>query len=564
MERFKVLVATFLFAFCSFQFTLDSSARNCRINGTKIGDGINTCGVIKNKLTGKGIPGVPVTDGFTFTVTDKHGVYQMAANNNCRTIYYSLPAEYAVSFDAETHLPLFYSVEPFDSTKLNRFDFELSPRESAENDFTYVAMGDPQSARMSDAERFVNETLPDLQKTLIDNQSSGKYDNAYVFIMGDVVYDTPLMWDPMKTAMSGFRDSHGFVPIFNGIGNHDHDAGASSQYGAVTNYISHFGPTDYSLNIGKVHIVTMESVICKSSNGDSWAYDSGFTDEQLEWLKEDLSYVADKEDKMIILNTHIPFREGAKRGGGLINKNKHYADILRLLTEFHEAHIFAGHRHFTQNWVHADYVCKGGTPIYEHLLGGACGAFWTCNSNLDGSPNSYSIYEVEGNSIVNWVSKAVGGDKDFQLRVYDGNQVYTGSKGYEFSWYGGCVAGPSVVKAKGYEPLKGCFVVELWNDDDTYWSVELLQDGRKVADLQRVPVGKCSNACMSSYFYNELNKSGWEWSIYENGHYWYYRPESEMPAAEQNWEIRATQRIPSSGIVNVYKSNVMQTDYKGL
>lgn len=312
-----------------------------------------------------------------------------------------------------------------------------------------------------------------------------------------------------------------------------------------------------------MHIVTLESVICKSTTGKTWSYNGGFTATQLKWLKEDLSHVDNKESKLIILNLHIPFREGKVSGGGLINKDKYYDEVLRLLTEFHEAHIMSGHRHFPQNWVHSDYVCRGGMPIYEHIHAAACGCFWNCHSNLDGSPNAYSIYEVKGNSIVNWVEKAVGHDMDFQMRVYDGNQVYAGTKGYEYTWYNGGIGGTSNIKAKGYSALKGCFVAELWNDDDVNWRVEFYQNGSKVADLKRVPNGQCSNACSSSYFFNELNKNAGDYAISENCHYWYYKPESGYPSAEQNWEIRATQTIPSSGLKNVYSVTSLKKDYEG-
>lgn len=533
------------------------------INGTELAEGINACGLIKDSSTGQGIPGVPVTDGYSYTVTDKNGVYQMVANRYCRNIYYSLPAGYKVTLDSETHLPAFYSTITFDHKKLNRNDFELTPDDSMSDEFTYVAIGDPQVTNISHVNRYINETLADLKSTLKASQASGKYKNVIACTMGDIVHDTPNMWTAMKSAMSGLEDSNGYFPIFQSIGNHDHDAKERTQYAAVANYISHFGPTDYSLNVGNVHIVTLESVICKSTTGKTWSYNGGFTATQLKWLKEDLSHVDNKESKLIILNLHIPFREGKVSGGGLINKDKYYDDVLRLLTEFHEAHIMSGHRHFPQNWVHSDYVCRGGMPIYEHIHAAACGCFWNCHSNLDGSPNAYSIYEVKGNCIVNWFEKAVGHDIDFQMRVYDGNQVYAGTKGYEYTWYNGGIGGTSNIKAKGYSALKGCFVAELWNDDDVNWRVEFYQNGSKVADLKRVPNGQCSNACSSSYFFNELNKNAGDYAISENCHYWYYKPESGYPSAEQNWEIRATQTIPSSGLKNVYSVTSLKKDYEG-
>ena len=68
-----------------------------QINGTTIADGMNACGLVSDAATGKGIAGVPVTDGYTYVVTDANGVYQMAANRYTRNIYISVPSEYKLA-----------------------------------------------------------------------------------------------------------------------------------------------------------------------------------------------------------------------------------------------------------------------------------------------------------------------------------------------------------------------------------------------------------------------------------------------------------------------------------
>ena len=45
-------------------------------------------GQISDATTGKGIAGVPVTDGYTFTTTDADGNYRLVANRYCRNVYY--------------------------------------------------------------------------------------------------------------------------------------------------------------------------------------------------------------------------------------------------------------------------------------------------------------------------------------------------------------------------------------------------------------------------------------------------------------------------------------------
>ena len=63
------------------------------INGTSIESTNTLVGLITDSKTGKGIAGVPVTDGYSFTTTDANGVYQFKANRYCRNVYYTLPSE---------------------------------------------------------------------------------------------------------------------------------------------------------------------------------------------------------------------------------------------------------------------------------------------------------------------------------------------------------------------------------------------------------------------------------------------------------------------------------------
>lgn len=539
------------------------------VNGTVIKPKNTLYGLITNAKTGEGIPDVPVTDGYTFTTTDANGVYQFIGNTQCRIVYYSLPAGYKVTLDKTTKLPLFYSTSKIVMKGLtqNRNDFKLEPLGKVETNFTYVAVGDPQCKYDSDVSRFKNETIPDMKSYLSTSQNQGKYPNIYIMSMGDIIFDWTSQWEPMRDVMANFALNDGtYVPFFNMVGNHDHDASTSTQYASVQNYINLFGPTDYSFDRGNVHFVVMDNTQVTTSNGTTWKYEGGFTDEQLTWLKGDLALVKDKESKMIFFCTHIPFRGGGSSGAS-VSKTRHYAEVLSLLTDFHEAHIMVGHTHYPQNWIHNDYVTKGGTPVYEHVHGAACGAWWCCNMNVNGQPNGYSIYEVTGNTVKNWVAKGTGLDDSYQMRVYDGNQTYGGKKGtptgtYTYTWYSGGTGSTKNITAKGDNNLKGAFVAAIWNDDEENWKVELYQNGSKVGDFQRVP-SRIPDICVVSYYFNKKGKNTTTWTTTTAQHWWYCPAPTGYPAKETNWEVRATQTIPSSGVVNTYTCSTLQTDYTG-
>ena len=536
----------------------NTGAETSEINGTVISEGNNLIGLVSDSGTGKGIPGVAVSDGFTVVKTDENGVYQFEASRYAQTVFISIPSEYQVPLDSKKK-PAFYKTG-ISKNKVNRNDFKLTPLTENEDNFTLVAIGDPQVSTSAQIARFQNETMNDINLTLSKHQNAGKYTKAYAVTLGDIVHDTPNLWGDMIPTMENIKLGSGnYLPIFQCIGNHDHNAGSADDRSATGDFNKHYGPTDYSFNRGKVHVVVMDNIVCTSTNGKTWSYDAGFSKSQYNWLKADLDAVENKADKMLILCCHIPFRGGANSGGASMNKDKYYAETLALMRDFNEAHIMIGHTHYPQNYLHLTYKTKNGLPVYEHVHGGACGGWWACNMNVDGAPNGYSIYEVEGNHMKNWITKSTGFAEDFQMRVYNGNQTWTGSKGYIYNWYQNSTGGSSAIKYTGRSFLKNAIVVSLWNDDEKNWKVEFTHNG-KTTPMTRV-ASNVMDAAVVSYFFNECGKNtdSWTKALY---HYWYL-PVDADPATLSGWTVTATQTIPGSGEVNVYTSGSLQTDYTG-
>jgi hypothetical protein len=76
----------------------------------------------------------------------------------------------------------------------------------------------------------------------------------------------------------------------------------------------------------------------------------------------------------------------------------------------------------------------------------------------------------------------------------------------------------------------------------------------------RVPDGSCGQIAITAYYFNEKAKNTDSWVNKTASHYWYYRPASQIPASETNWEVRAIQTIPTSGKVHTYTRNSLTTD----
>ena len=525
------------------------------INGTNLAEENTLVGLVSDSGTGKGIPGVVVSDGFSVVKTDANGVYQFPASRYAKTVFISIPAEYQVPLDANNK-PGFYKVG-VRKNKQNRNAFSLTKLASIEDNLTFIAIGDPQCSNEKEANRYINETMNDIVQTVSTNT---RFKNPYAVTLGDIVNDTPNMWDMMKSSMENVRLGNGtYLPVFQCVGNHDHNAKTSSDRDALANFNSHFGPTDYSFNRGKVHIVVMDNVVCTQTDNSSWDYDAGFSKSQFNWLKADLDAVENKEDKMLFLCCHIPFRGGADSGGATMNTDKYYEETLALMRQFNEAHIMIGHTHYIQNYIHEVYMTKNDLPVYEHIHGGACGGWWTSNICVSGAPNGYGIYEIEGNHMKNWIAKSTGKSLDYQMRVYNGNQTYGTT--YTYNWYQDSYGGTKDIKYTGRDFLKGAFVVSLWNDDDSNWEVEFEYNGQSTP-MKRV-TSSVMDAAAVSFFFNEKSKNTTSWTkaLY---HYWYIpAPEGKDPSEITGWNVKATQTIPGSGVKNVYTCGSLQTDYTG-
>ncbi len=193
----------------------------------------------------------------------------------------------------------------------------------------------------------------------------------------------------------------------------------------------------------------MDDVMGTTSTGSTWNYVGGFTASQLKWLQGDLNQVSDKENTLLIFD-------------------KNYSQVLNLLAQFKETHIMIGHTHYTQNYVHSNLKTGNGLPIYEHIHGAACGAWWNGNSTVTGEPNGYTVYTVKGNQITDWFLKGTNQDKDFQMRVFDGDQIFGST--YKLNWYSSSQkAGASGVTVKGNSSLRNCFVADVFDDALQGW-----------------------------------------------------------------------------------------------
>ena len=208
-----------------------------------------------------------------------------------------------------------------------------------------------------------------------------------------------------------------------------------------------FGPTDYSWNRGDVHFVSMNNVMYDELNR-SGKYHGALTKEQLEWLRQDLSFVP--KDKLVIFCVHIPVWNMKERD-----------ELLEILSQFPNRYIYSGHIHANRPDVH-----KYG--IKEYNLAAASGCWWWSRLNADGVPHGYQVVQIEGNKIVNQYWKSTRYPVSYQMRLYRGDGVFGGS-------YERCELpfGKNVVLANVFG----------WTPD---WKVEVYENGKLMGEMERI------------------------------------------------------------------------------
>lgn len=499
-----------------------------------------------------------MTDGYTFTVTDQNGEYAIKGNKDCRSVYITVPAEYEIPTDGNNH-PAYYKNGDYSNTSQKYInDFQLTPRSSVSDKFTLAVAADIHVSNDSDLSKFSGRSLPDMISTLND-YCTGDYSESITILAGDQMTDNMSMMQPFKNALAGKTVGGRKHTFLHCIGNHDFDAqyfndytGSFSDniartYVAEKTFVDNFGPTDYSLNIGKAHIVVMNNMKVTGAGSNSVNITFAFSNPQVEWLKADLDLVENPQDKVVILCVHVPIMG--------YETYTNFTNVLNELARFHEVHIVSGHAHWLRNHEHS-VTAAGGSKIYEHNLQMMGGMWWNTNLSVDGSPAGYGLMKFDGKKLYESVNKAVGADMDFQMRVYNGNDVYT-------HWTQNAGKDPIHLGAtyNWGTDLKEKFVARIWNADADNWTVEYVQNGISTP-MTRISGRRDECTFGYSYLFHDCPGGGSSAYQLNSDNYWVIDAPSGSPAKETNWKIVATHR-PSSTRTIVYERNVLQTDYSG-
>lgn len=373
-------------------------------------EGYNVYGLIS--CDGVGVPGVVVSDGVEVTTTDADGLYYLKSEEYNRLVFMTVPSGYETVID--TCMPKFHKELDGNPATTERADWQLAKVDN--KDHVMYILGDMHLAnRTNDKSQFAT-FLDDIKTQITKNKSKRQYaltlgDMTWDLYWYDNTYDLTVYVDMIKSKLSGLQ-------IFHTIGNHDHDMMEVGDFNTVSLYKKTVAPTYYSFNIGDVHYVVLDDILCKNTGtgGDGRKYESTLTADQLSWLKKDLSYV--DKSKTLVITMHAQMYN--ENGSASLSN----ASELATLCNGYKTHVMTAHTHVIWN-----NDLSAGNGIIHHNSAAICGTWWwtgyyvpELNLCKDGSPSGYYVYQMNGTD-VKWRFKPTGRDFSYAFRTYDRNQI---------------------------------------------------------------------------------------------------------------------------------------------
>ena len=360
---------------------------------------------ISGRVTAANAPveGVLVSDGYTFATTDAQGAYTLATNPRATTVFMIVPSGYEVdpAKSANGRGGFYHLITDAAAVKTDA-DFALRSIGNDTN-FHFMVQADsqPNLDLASGAWDGMYTAFPDIQKTADELRTADGF-APFMLHLGDITY-RPTDHDLYSEFLGKVKFS---TQLFTVTGNHDKNYNGTDYNECVASYNSHFGPTWYSLNRGKIHFLMLDDTYVYGPGNRPDAdtnYTFGFEQDMLDWVKADLARV--EEGSQVVLCIHQQLTASKKRVGLA-------QPLLDLLTH-HNVLILSGHLHKHNNYASV------APNIRERNQTSLSGYEWRGPCAEDGSPKGYYIYAVNGENI-SWKFKQTGKDPDkFMFKIYE-------------------------------------------------------------------------------------------------------------------------------------------------
>ena len=375
---------------------------------------------------GKGVAGVVVTDGINMTKTDEKGVYALPTkvkDPHCQFVHISIPSGYEV--ERVGNAPQFYKrVDP--KAKKQSFNFKLTKVDQSV--YSVLAVADhhltdvyAKRADHTGVKKYKEEVVPFMREYAAQCGHP-----VYMVALGDMTQtSTRPGWKGREKGYSFsdyMADTKVDLPIFNAIGNHDHNHAPKGEvFNDETVYLSRadfnreLGPEYYSFTLGREHYVVIDNtfVITKDSGptndpNATKGYWYRLDTYQHNWLAQDIAALdKSKIDRIVVLAHCGLFGYAGK---------KQQMDLEKVLDYFkgYEVVALIGHHH-------SDHTIKkkwNDKPLYQFYHTSGAGTAWYTYDNCEGSPASIVDYKFQNGKFTR-TTVPYGDNKGLKYRVYD-------------------------------------------------------------------------------------------------------------------------------------------------
>ena len=370
---------------------------------------------------GKGVADVVVSDGYEVTTTDQNGFFWLPSKMKTGYVFISIPSGYMPECDGA--FPKFW--QSVSKSSSNALYFNLKKEEN--DSFDMVVSTDYHLADRYDS-KDVNAFKEFFIPALKDVQAKAGGKPVYNIVLGDMTWD--IYWDQLNLDRYKAMAKQFPVKTFHVIGNHDYDMSVSDDAKAAGKFISKLGPLWYSFNIGKNHFVVLDDIAYINTNGNR-NHDTYVSDEQIEWLKKDLSYVP--ADCRIFVAMHCTAftvngisSNGTLQTGLSFDPASKEAAFLECL-KGREVHFLTGDTHINQS-IPPESGCVSGENFYEHNVAAVCSSWWwtwyLSQNHIckDGSEGGFLVLSADGNEL-SWKYRSFAYGYDRQFHAYDMNKV---------------------------------------------------------------------------------------------------------------------------------------------
>jgi calcineurin-like phosphoesterase family protein len=322
----------------------------------------------------RGLAGVTVTNGRDVTTTDRRGRYELPAFDNM-TVSVTQPRGYQVPVDDDNVAQFFYHHLPEGSPELRYGGLEPTGPLPDEVNFPLAASkltgsakqhcligGDIQTYDQDEVEYARNGAFADLA-------ARTDYTGCGALFIGDVVGDDLSLYPQTRELVSMLNGPARFLP-----GNHDLDFDAASSEHTFDTFRARLGPEYYSYDVGRAHVVALNTVEYKAGT----SYTGALDERQLEWLRNDLAEVP--KNRLVIIAAHIPLLDFADESSSR-HQVAQVKEIYELL-EGREAIALGGHTHSIENLRAGDSL-QGWSDVmgidelpFTHITAGAISGDW--------------------------------------------------------------------------------------------------------------------------------------------------------------------------------------------